>query len=159
MSLRVGARKALLTCAILMYPAGCVVTSGMVRDACFHPNCIHGWYSKYNTMEKAIALAWAFGFPVVLLAFDLALREWTGEAREEQKQHAAERERRVEAERLRFLESMRGAPTARSRKTWNCTRCGEQFGAGTTYLYRTRWADGYSRRVQYCTECCREPMA
>lgn len=54
-----------LLAVIVLYFGGCVYVDGMVRDACTHGNCVHGRYSKNNSGEKAVALAWKLGFPIV----------------------------------------------------------------------------------------------
>ncbi|MGI9175893.1 MAG: topoisomerase DNA-binding C4 zinc finger domain-containing protein [Rhodothermales bacterium] len=49
---------------VVVYFAGCGYVNELVREACTHGNCTHGWYSKENEPEKLLARVWMFGFPV-----------------------------------------------------------------------------------------------
>jgi hypothetical protein len=57
-------RLVLLALFLTVYVVGCVHFNAKVRDACTHPSCTHGWYSKYNNSEKAHTIAWMLGAPV-----------------------------------------------------------------------------------------------
>jgi hypothetical protein len=65
--------RAFLIVLALVYIGGCVVLSRAVRDACTHGNCIHGWYSKYNTAEKLTFIAWALGVPATVIGVSLRI--------------------------------------------------------------------------------------
>jgi hypothetical protein len=59
-----GWRYVLLAVVVVVYLVGVSYGNAMVRGACWHGNCIHGWNSKYNGTERAIATSWIFGFPL-----------------------------------------------------------------------------------------------
>jgi len=51
----------------VIYVCGAIYFNGQVSESCTHGNCKHGWFSKYNTQEKAVALLWIVGIPGTLL--------------------------------------------------------------------------------------------
>lgn len=60
-------KQVLFSCWLVIYIIGFFIANQAVGDACTHGNCIHGWYSKYNYIEKFIALLWVLSPGVLLL--------------------------------------------------------------------------------------------
>ena len=58
-------KKIIFLLILIVYLSVFVELNGNVRKASTHGNTKHGWYSKYNTAEKTIAIAWIFGFPIL----------------------------------------------------------------------------------------------
>lgn len=136
---------------LLIYWGGCAVLNEEVRTACTHGNCVHGWYSKYNTAEKVVFLAWAVGFPTVVALVAGAMDRSGPEAEASQarsKRRAARTYRRGRRKR-----EQRALETARARKQWNCERCGATIAVGATYSYFTTWDGSRQNRHRLCAEC------
>ena len=51
-------RKAFIITVFIIYLTGFIIAVNEVSDACTYRTCKHGWYSKYNTFEKFMALLW-----------------------------------------------------------------------------------------------------
>lgn len=153
-SYRVVTRRTIFWLGVAAYPVGCSVTNSAVRDACTHGNCIHGWYSKYTTVQKRVAVAWAVGAPILLLLVNFGLEEWTGEARQARNRSMQLRAQQQEAARNRFIRTAATYVIAVARKQWKCARCGRSFDKGMSYRYETRWQRQFSYRIKYCEECC-----
>ena len=66
-------KKCLFAVAFVVYIFGFFTANKAVRDACTHGNCKHGWYSKKNKTEKAIAFLWVLT-PISLLFFIIRKR-------------------------------------------------------------------------------------
>ena len=73
-----------LASIILIYLVGCFYFNELVSLSCTHGNCVHGWYSKYNKDEKAIASLWILGYPAgSLLIYFSARRKITQKKKRE----------------------------------------------------------------------------
>jgi len=59
-----GLKRIFILLALILYLSVFVLLNQNVKNASTHGNTIHGWYSKYNTTEKFIAVAWVIGFPL-----------------------------------------------------------------------------------------------
>ena len=53
------------TISLIIYIIGVTNFYDEVRRASTHGNTIHGWYSKSNGSEKAMATFWGIGFPII----------------------------------------------------------------------------------------------
>jgi len=137
--------RATLLALTLLYFGGCAVLNARVRQACTHPNCVHGWYSKYTIAEQVTYIVWAVGFPVIaaFLTARSASRR-APPASSNQVPPAIWDPRKVPRS------------SARARKSWDCERCHRTIHAGQTYWY---YESGYGRdtsRHRICSRCCSE---
>lgn len=57
-------KKIFLIIVVSIYLVGIGYFTNLVREACHHHNCKHGWYSKYNQKEKNIATLWYVFYPL-----------------------------------------------------------------------------------------------
>ena len=60
---------------IVAYIAVFLVLNDRVREACTAASCVHGWYSKFNGVEKAQAIAWLVLAPIAAWLVSRALFE------------------------------------------------------------------------------------
>lgn len=168
----------------LIYLMGIAAFNQAVSDACTHGNCIHGWYSKYNRPEQALALTWILGLPLVVVAVSSRVRQSNGgrtrasqrtrlaaskdaeaarlrdermrhdELVREQRDMAGRVARRSPVWRTHFQELKRSRTRATARKAWRCEACGLAFEVGTDYFHAGY--SGGSSRTKYCSACVDE---
>jgi hypothetical protein len=73
------------TISLIIYLIGVTNFYDEVRRASTHGNTIHGWYSKSNGSEKAMATFWGIGFPIITNGLLLLYIYYRPEKHKEQK--------------------------------------------------------------------------
>ena len=126
-----------------VYFWGCAVLNDEVRQACWHDNCVHGWYSRYTNRQQSWFELWALGFPVgVLLLWDALMST---------KRTSQSSALEITAGTARA--GRRALHSARARKSWSCERCDRAIRAGSMYWYHESGYGTYTTRHRFCSVC------
>ena len=136
-------KRALWYSGLTIYFGGCVVLNWAVKEACTHGNCIHGWYSQYNTAEKLFFFAWAIGLPAAAIGLHSMVSKKSAPVQQTPRKARPPGRRSIDVP----------YATAKARKDWTCHRCRSRISAGATYWYTTVGYGRETSRFRYCRQC------